>query len=172
MTIFETKGGEFYTLEGNPYKGLYYIERKTNTAYAYFENTKNRKVLVPNYVFNTETYRLRNQIKGGHSSPTPFKPSPSTYDYNIGFIERYFIQKRTLPAKSIMEIDSEQFNNISSNPSNNNISSHIYNAVSISWFISGNIDYVMSYNKRQVMEAEKNFKGLASYIVDYIEFYK
>lgn len=172
MTVFETKGGEFYTLEGNPYKGLYYIERNTNTAYTYIENTKNRKVLVPNYVFNTETYRLRNQIKGGHASPTPFLPTPSTYDYSIGFIERYFIQKRTSPIKSIMEINSDEFNNISANPSNNNISSYIYNAVGISWYISGNIDYVTNYNKKQVMEGEKNFRGLASYIGNYSQFYK
>lgn len=172
MTVFETKGGEFYTLEGSPYKGLYYVERKTNTAYTYSDITKDRKVLVPNYVFNTENYRLKGQIKGGYASPTPYKPTLTSYDYGIGFIDRYFIQKRTLAEKTVMEINLEQFNNISTNPSNNNISSYIYNAIGISWYISGNIEYVINYNKKQVIDAEKTFKGILNYIQDYTEFHK
>jgi hypothetical protein len=172
MNILKSELGDFYTLDGEQYKGLYYIEKGTNIAYTYSENTKKRKVLVPYYVYNTETFRMRSNVKGGYRSPIPFKPSPTDYDYKYGYITRYFLQKRTSPQNTIIEVSEDDYSALSPSPSPTDISDKVYNNISIDWVIVGNEGYVTDSNKKLLENAEKSFRGIKNYLSNLLEFYK
>ena len=170
--VRKTNGLEFYTLDGLEYRGFYYIDSTTNVAYVYNEQSNVNQILVPRHTFNTETVRLRNKVKGGNMSPKPFVPTISDYDYTVGFIKRYFIQKRSSPLSTIMEIDQNQFSKVKPNNSKNFISSKVYKTVSIEWYISGNRNYVSNFNIRQIEQSESEFSGLKNYLRNPLEFYR
>lgn len=172
MNILQSKLGEFYTLDGNPYKGPYYVEEATNIAYTYSANTKKRKVLVPYYVHNTETVRMRNSIKGGYKSPSSYKPTPTDYDYRYGYILRYFLQKRTSPENSILEVSEEDFNSVSPNPSSTKIDERSYNSLELLWTITGNKSYVANSNKIILDKSENIFPGIKKFLPNLLEYYK
>lgn len=172
MDILQSKLGDFYTLDGQPYKGSYYIEKGTNIAYTYSPNTKKRKVLVPYYVHNTETVRMRNSIKGGYKSPTSYKPSPTDYDYRYGYIVRYFLQKRTSPQNSIVEVSENDFQSVSPNPSSTKIDERSYNSLELFWTIAGNKSYVAKANNTALDKAEKLFPGIKNFLPNLLEYYK
>ena len=141
--VRKTNGLEFYTLDGLEYRGFYYIDSTTNVAYVYNEQSNVNQILVPRHTFNTETVRLRNKVKGGNMSPKPFVPTISDYDYTVGFIKRYFIQKRSSPLNTIMEINQQQYSKVRGNTSKSFISSNLYRAVSIEWRIAGNRERII-----------------------------
>lgn len=170
--IKKTEGSEFYTLDGIEFKGFYYVDTKTNIAYVYDEFSKTTKILVPKHTFDTETVRLRTNIKGGMSSPVSYKPTLSDYSYSVGEISRYFVQKRNSPMNTITEIDYDQFIRIKNKNSKNYIDSKIYNSIDILWRISGNKDYVSFFNTKQIEDAEKTFKGLKNFLKNVLEFYR
>jgi len=170
--VRNTKGLEYYTLDGLEYIGDYYINAENNIAYVYDENKVNTKILIPRHTFNTETVRIRNTIKGGYEAPVPVRIKPTDLDYTVGFITRYFVQKRNSPMNTIVEIDSEQYINIKSNSKKSGIDSNIYNSVKFQWMISGNSKYVQNYNTRQLKDNSKNFKGLDIIIKNTLEFYR
>jgi hypothetical protein len=170
--IKKTNGLEFYTLDGLEYRGFYYVDSSTNVAYIYNKESNTNQILVPRHTFNTETVRLRNKIKGGSMSPKPYIPIISEYDYSVGMIPRYFIQKRSSPLSTIMEIDQSQYAKVKASSSKNSISSKIYRQVSIEWVISGNKDYVFNINTRNIEQSEINFNGLKNYLKNPLEFYR
>ena len=172
MDILQSKLGDFYTLDGKPYKGAYYIEKGTNIAYTYSPKTKKRKVLVPYYVHNTETVRMRTSIKGGYKSPTSYKPSPTDYDYRYGYIIRYFLQKRTSPQNSIVEVSENDFQSVSPNPSYTKIDEKSYNSLELLWTITGNKKYVSNANRLALISSEKLFPGIKNFLPNLLEYYK
>lgn len=170
--IKKTNGGEYYHLDGTDYVGLYVVDRTKNIAYIYKDYSKVREVLVPRYIFNTETVRLRSRTFGGYASPQPYIPALDASDYSLGFINRYFVQKRTTPMSTIVEISESQFNMIGSKQSRKYLNSKIYNGLKVRWLISGNERYVEHTNKKNILDGEKTFKGISSFIKDYKQFYK
>jgi hypothetical protein len=170
--IRHTQGLEYYTLQGLEYVGSYYINANNNIAYVYDPVSRNNKILVPRHTFNTETVRLRNSVKGGSAAPIPIKRQLKDYDYTVGVIVRYFVQKNNSPQNTIVEIDESQFNTINSNSSKTNIDPNLYSYVSISWRISGNIEYVRNFNIRQIKDSESIFIGLDKFLKNILEFYR
>ena len=170
--IKKTDGLEFYTLDGLEYRGFYYVDSKTNVAYVYNKDTNANQILVPRHTFNTETVRLRNKVKGGNMSPKPYTPIISEYDYSVGAINRYFVQKRSSPLNTIMEIDQVQYSKVKANTSKSYISSKLYRSIAIEWRIAGNRDYVFNSNMRKIEESELDFKGLKNYLKNPLEFYR
>lgn len=170
--IKKTNGGEYYHLDGRDYKGLYILDEKKNIAYIYKEYSKIREVLVPRFIFNTETVRLRSRTFGGYASPQPYFPQIEASDYSLGFINRFFVQKRTAPLSSIVEVDENQFNMLRNKQSKKYLNSKIYKGLRITWLISGNEIYVEHTNRSNVQKGEKEFKGIVNFIKDYKQFYK
>lgn len=172
QNVKKTNGGEFYTLDGREYKGLYIVDAKKNIAYIYRENTKKLDILVPKSIFNTETVRMRLNTYGGYASPQPFSPILTSFDYSVGKVNRYFVQKRTSPRTSIVEIDAKQFSMVRNSQSIKYINSRMYNKVMVPWLISGNERYVEHTNKKTIETLSKQFLGLDVYLKNYKQFYK
>lgn len=167
-----TKGLDYYTMSGFEYVGQYYINPENNIAYVYDDTKIDTKILIPRHTFNTETIRLRSTTKGGYEAPVPIKIKPTDFEYTIGILERYFVNKRNSPLNTIVEIDIEQFSNIKSNSKKSGIDLNIYNSIRFKWMISGNIKYVQNYNLRQIRDNLKDFKGLDKFLKNSLEFYK
>lgn len=101
-------------------------------------------------------------------TPTEFPKSyyfnPSGDDFEVPFVRRYFVRK--INSKDIVEVDGDNFKTIS--PA-------IYVLVSIKWKLSGPANSIyekgllktegyIDFNKRQIIEAEKELPGISSVI--------
>ena len=123
-------------------------------------------------MINIDTYQniggvnLDNQVY-----PVYFKPFPITKDYAKGYINRYFVQK--INDLTITEVNKNKYNEISS---------ALYNKLSIQWIISGTNDNiyenkilqrigVKEQNIKTLNNNEKLMKGLKIYLNNPLEFW-
>lgn len=159
---------QFYTLDGKPFEGEYYVD-ESNKAYS---NDVYRRVLIPTYMYKTEYYRSKAKSKGGFRSPHPYLPHPSIHDYSVGYIDRYFVQKRNNPIVTIIEIEESQYNGTTYSDNYNAINSNIYNEATLRWMILGDENYVENYNSRSVKEISRTFVGIDIYLSDLKQFYR
>ena len=78
-------------------------------------------------MINIKTYQnIGGTILDNQVYPVYFKPFPKTKDYSLGYINRYFVQK--INDLIITEVNKNKYNQISST---------VYNKLSIRWIISG-----------------------------------
>lgn len=102
-------------------------------------------------------------------------PQPTEADYVKEKFYRFLIKRVNGDASSIIELNKEDFTNISNNP--------LYNKASVLWFIKGNLESiytkdgilipgVVDKNFRSVKEAEKIIPGLSTYLKDLSQFHK
>ena len=73
-------------------------------------------------------------------------------DYDVGYIERYFLRQQNNPVARIMEVDKKQWIKFNPDP--------FYLKVSLRWKIAGRIDVVSSSNLKSLTEANKELPGL------------
>lgn len=103
--------------------------------------------------------------------PVYFKPSPNVKDYSRGFIYRYFVQK--INDLTITEVDKDKYDEISS---------EIYNKLTIRWTITGSKDNVYKnkilerigvreQNIKVLSNSDKKMRGLKTYINNPLEFW-
>jgi len=86
-------------------------------------------------------------------------------DYDIGYIERYFLRQQNNPVARIMEVDKKQWVKFSPDP--------FYLKVSLRWRIAGRIDVVSSSNLKSLTESNKDMPGLLEKLGnDLLQFYK
>jgi hypothetical protein len=90
--------------------------------------------------------------------------SPTENDYKIGYIQRYFIQKRNDEAAYIYEVSKLYYAEIISNP--------FFRGVIMKWKISGKREEVKEMNRKSVSYASKNMKTLPLYLPNYLQFHK
>lgn len=160
--IKQAKKGDFYTLLGIEYIGDYYIDNDTNIAYTYDPNSKQREVLVPRSIHNTEKIRPRIRLNsGGMDVPVPYKPTPQVLDYKRGYIKRYFVQKRNAPISTITEINEKQLSKLPQD---------IYNFTVIQWVIGNSSQNIENINRRLVSEKESNFPGITQFFKKFTQF--
>lgn len=110
---------------------------------------------------------IKNIIPVESSSPTPYYPKPNDQQYLDGYIYRCFVQKRNNPYPTIIEINSDQFNAMST-ANSNSINPVIWNSVEIKWMLDKKL--AVDMNRNNIAEAEKTFKGLARYLTNHLEF--
>ena len=170
MEILQTTGSEFYTIDGKEFVGKYYIDDK-NIAYIYNPKSKIKDRLIPHFMRNTELVRRRAKHKGGYLAPSSYAPAPTPQDYARGKIKRYFMQKRTSPRNTIIEVAAEDYEGYGSSNNYNRVNSNVYNATMLEWAISGNVDYVKQFNKNQVDKVLKDFPGLDWHLINLKEFF-
>ena len=91
-------------------------------------------------------------------------PSPEEIDYKIGYIQRYFIQKRNDEGSYIYEVTKQYFSDILDNP--------FFKGVTLKWKISGKREEVKEMNRKSISYTSKDMKTLPLYLPNYLQFHK
>lgn len=113
---------------------------------------------------------LKNRTASNYVSPIPYYPIVETSDYELGYIMRYFVQKRNNPYVTIQEIDPTQFNTLN-NKNRPGISILLWNYVEVKWTIRG--AYASQLNLQEIRKSEiAGFVNLQNYLKDPLEFWK
>lgn len=170
-----TSGDEYVLQSGEIYIGPYHI-LPNGQRFTGFRPEDNSVELLELRLFPTADMLRYNMITGNeanrYTDPNPVYPSPTEDDYKIGQFERYFIQKRTSPHNTIIEIDSTQFNQVNT-LNNPGLNGAIWNKVKIIWKISKipaiDADYL---NRLACQRAEPAFPGVSSHLRDGLEFFR
>jgi len=112
---------------------------------------------------------------------SPFLPLPTDDDYSNGSIIRYFCRKSNDLKSPITEISKTDFQIL--NEYKNNFMSILHTTHSLRWKISGRKDDVYDsnniriysgvydINKRTLVESEKVFPDITSYLSNLLQFY-
>lgn len=106
-----------------------------------------------------------------YNNPTTYIPSPKIDDYEVGFIDRFFVSK--INDNTIIETSGKDFNLANSN---------FFNKAIINWQIRGLeknnyngkilVEYgVGEYNKLQVIKVLKKIPGIQNYLKNYFQFW-
>lgn len=170
-----TSGNEFIIddIKQTDYIGLYHI--LPNGEYWSNASPKSDSVkLLPKKMMVTTDVRryniLKNTTSSNYVSPIPYYPILSNVDYELGYVMRYFVQKRNNPYATIQEIDPTQFNTLNSK-NNPGISELLWNNVEIKWALKG--VYASQLNLQEIRRAEINgFINLSNYLKNPLEFWK
>lgn len=108
--------------------------------------------------------------------PSTIVPVPTEDDYSLGFIIRYFAQKRNDDNAHIFEISQNVFESYRENPH--------WKTAELKWRISGpqNILYkndgsiddkgVINSNKAAITRAAQTLKNIGLYLPNLLQFYK
>jgi hypothetical protein len=91
-------------------------------------------------------------------------PLPTENDYKIGYIQRYFIQKRNDEQSYIYEVTKQYFSDILDNP--------FIKGVTLKWKISGIAEEVRQMNRKSLSYASKDMKPLSLYLPNHLQFHK
>jgi hypothetical protein len=91
-------------------------------------------------------------------------PLPNENDYKIGYIQRYFIQKRNDEQSYIYEVTKQYFSDILDNP--------FFKGVKLKWKISGIAEEVRQMNQKSLSYASKDMKTLPLYLPNHLQFHK
>ena len=182
-----TKGGAFL-LNGIPYVGLYY----TTSEGASFAGANpivgsngflepaplNVKSIVGLSNINVPQ-ALKQQLASVTKSvskvskyPTPYFPKPIQSDYDLGYIDRYFMKKENENGY-IMEISPSDYLEITNGRALYNTS--LLQTIKIRWKLTGSLNTkrisqydiragIIDTNQRLVTSANKDFFGLIDYI--------
>lgn len=170
-----TTGNEFVLVDGSIYTGPYHILPNAQ-RFTGFQPEASSVEIFELRLNPTDDILRYNQITGNeinrYITPNPYYPVPSADDYRLGWIERFFIQKRTSPVNTIMEIDSTQYNsiNVQNSPGVNGI---LWNRLRVEWkiskFPSADANYL---NLLSLSRAESTFPGISAYLTNGLEFYR
>lgn len=108
--------------------------------------------------------------------PQTIVPTPNKDDYQIGFIVRYFVQKRNDENAHIFEVNQTEYQKLKTN-------SH-WKVIDLKWRIRGpqNTTYkidgtiddkgVIDSNKAAITRASYSLKNIALYLPNVLQFYK
>lgn len=170
-----TSGNEFVLSNGQVYIGPYHI-LPNGQYFTEFQPIDSSVEIFELRLNPTEDILLYNRSTGReidrYLTPNPYYPIPSLDDYNIGWIERFFIQKRTSPLNTIMEIDSTQFNGINTG-NTSGINGILWNRLRLEWKISKlPVNDVQYLNLLSIQRAEPTFNGISGYLLNPLEFYR
>jgi hypothetical protein len=91
-------------------------------------------------------------------------PLPTENDYKIGYIQRYFIQKRNDEGSYIYEVTKQYFSDILDNP--------FFKGVVLKWKISGIAEEVRQMNQKSISYSSKDMKKLPLYLPNHLQFHK
>jgi hypothetical protein len=123
-------------------------------------------------MINIKTYQnIGGTILDNQVYPVYFKPFPKTKDYSLGYINRYFVQK--INDLIITEVNKNKYNQISST---------VYNKLSIRWIISGSKNNVYKnkildrigvteQNVKILNVSENKMMGIKNYLNNPLEFW-
>jgi hypothetical protein len=173
-----TSGREWQTPDGKEYRGSYhrYITNEVYTGSVW--NSKTSKKLFPfidRSKISTVYKELKKDIRTKYLTPVPFKPFVTDKIRKDGVFNRYFLQK--INEQKIIEVDETHFQALESGL----IDKNLYNSIQIRWYVSGNIEDVVSgssvnlgvrsKNQKQITAANKYLPGLTGILTDPLQLY-
>lgn len=170
-----TNGGEFvpYFRTEDDFVGLYHI-LPNGEYWSEAEPTEGKSFRLVPKRFDASSDVLRyNQIRqrpeSRYVSPIDYFPLIDNEDRRIGFIFRFFVQKRNSPTNTITEVDADQYKsiNVDNFPG---ISNLVWNNCTIKWHITGT--HAEQLNINAIKKAEINFPGIEKYLSNTLEFWK
>lgn len=170
-----TAGNEFVLKDGSDYVGLYYIIPTGQRFTGARPEPKSQELFVKRLNQDSDV-RLYNNINEvsypKYINPVLIAPFPTADDYERGFMERFFVQKRNSPLNTIIEIDAEQFNkiNVGNKPGINGI---IWNKLRINWKISKIPQQdAQTLNQLTIVRSENDFPYISKYLTNLLEYYR
>ena len=108
--------------------------------------------------------------------PQTIVPNPNNDDYKIGFIVRYFVQKRNDENAHIFEVNQNEYQKLKNNPHWKvmDLKWRIKGPQTATYKMDGNIDDkgVMNSNKAAITRASYSLKNIALYLPNILQFYK
>jgi len=122
-----------------------------------------------------EKYKKLNNLSIKNKPPKAYFPNPTQHDYNIGFVKRYFTQRRGTSGSPIFEINADVYSDYSNTT--------YWNGVEINWKITGNLEdkymdngtyipSVKTINRLAIIEAAKKLPDIELYLVNLTQFHK
>lgn len=169
-----TVGNEFILTDGSEYIGEYHI-LPNNQRFTESRPTDKSVELFPLRFEITPDSLIYNKINKldatQYVDPQLTYPIPTNDDYDIGWILRYFVQKRN-SENIIIEIDQPQFGSINTKgkPGLNGV---IWNGLVLKWRISKmSISDISYLNQLELQKSEHKFPGIGAYITNLLEFWK
>lgn len=170
-----TTGNEYVLSDGLDYIGMYHILPNEQVFTEAQPNLSSQELFVKrnDQTKEVEEYnRITSSRISQYRSPIPIQRQIESDEYMEGMIQRYFVQKRNNPVRTIMEIDGNQYNSI--NTSNKEgINGLLYNSIAIDWRISKIPSQdAAELNRRALVGAERKFKGIGQFLSNTLEFYK
>jgi hypothetical protein len=181
ITNLYTSGKEWMLNDNTEYIGYYhkYIDGIIMTG-AVFDKATSKKLIPyvskvdqPNSIIYDKLIKKATTV-----APKYVLSIPTTDEYAIGKITRYFLRRRNFSSyQDIIEIDKAQFKLWSQ--SDSGIDNKLYNAVEVDWKLTGPLNDIVEgnntvygvedTNKRTVMLKDYTFYGLKNYLTDYTE---
>lgn len=167
------KSGEFVIKESNhDFEGLYHILPDGTKWTEPKPSTKSEELTTKRFDVS-ERVQQYNLQKGETQKltgiPTPHYPIPNSDDYNRGYINRYFLQKKNNPLNSIIEVSEQEYRSVSTNGT---IDPTLWNKVTVKWKITSKHAGEMNENTLKKVLRQSNFKHLEKYLNNYFEFVK
>ncbi len=173
-----TLGGEYMTTDRKEYIGPYHQYTTTNEIYSEskWDLRLSKKLIkfIPEETIVT-TYKNLKNIKIPTQLPSAAATIINKTSIDRGFIQRYFIKKINDPA--IIEIDQTQYNDWL----NQKIDRTLYMAVSLPWYITGEIPDIIrngiitkgvqTKNKESIISVTDNMPELLTYLTNLTELY-
>ena len=108
--------------------------------------------------------------------PQTIVPNPNDDDYTIGFIVRYFVQKRNDENAHIFEVNQNEYQKLKNNPHWKvmDLKWRIKGPQTTTYKMDGNIDDkgVTNSNKAAITRASYSLKNIALYLPNILQFYK
>jgi len=108
--------------------------------------------------------------------PQTIVPNPNNDDYKIGFIVRYFVQKRNDENAHIFEVNQNEYQKLKNNPHWKvmDLKWRIKGPQTATYKMDGNIDDkgVTNSNKAAITRASYSLKNIALYLPNILQFYK
>lgn len=171
-----TKGKQL-SLDGYEYIGEYHITGgKPKTGPIEADDSK----LLTLYYSDRQHYVYDKIILGPQKNKSPFVkafgapkmiiPNPSTSDYDIGSIERFFVKDQFFSDTHVIEIDRDHYNNIDNESVRGSINGARFANVVIQWKIVGIRDDIFSFNKQQLIKAESILPGIVYAVPNVLQF--
>jgi hypothetical protein len=165
------------TDDGVEYIGLYhkYVTNETFTQAMWDLQTS--KQLLPYIEKNSllEQYKKIKTVKTDFLQPQTYSVIITEQDRKLGYINRYFVKK--VNEQTIIEINAEQFELLSSNK----IDSNLFISTMIEWSITGPLENsyangttilgVKTKNYKTIVDAENILQGIISKLTNLIEYY-
>lgn len=167
------KPGLFTDEIGNDYEGLYHIlptgqyfsgELPTERTFELFE--KDLSYTQDVIKFN----RINNLGISKYISPVFVQTKITDLDIQRGVVDRYFVQKRSSPRNTIIEIDVDQYNSMN-NKNYPGINSIIWNGVIIEWVIHlRDKQKIIELNSNTLTQKDILFPGIKKYLSNLLEY--
>jgi len=179
-----TKGNEFL-VDGVPYTGLYYTTYRGASFSGPNPIVGPNKPLapIPSYNVNSQAFNgsqsftkklisVTKITKAKPKTPVSYFPNPIQSDYDLGYINRYFV-KQVNNSGYITEISPMEYVDISNGAVGYDVS--LLQTCKIAWKLTGPLNStrisqydvragIIDTNKRLVEEANPNFFGLIEFI--------